>query len=91
MNKEKVIEAAKNLLSFQLEAKVDKKRFPEFFGLGYEEGDENFPFFTEASLYGLFGKEDARSILGLLHWLLKACDIDMDELQEQVWNESQKG
>jgi hypothetical protein len=31
----------------------------------YEKGDENAPFFTEAYLYNLLGKEDARRLLAL--------------------------
>ena len=44
---------------------------PEFFKQhqGYEEGDENAPFFTEAFLYILLGKEDARTLLALMHSL----------------------
>ena len=30
----------------------------------YEEGDETAPFFTEAYLYNLLGKSDARRLLG---------------------------
>lgn len=33
----------------------------------YEEGDEDAPFFSEAYLYNLLGKEDARSVLAWLH------------------------
>lgn len=33
----------------------------------YEEGDENAPFFTEAYLYNLLGKEEARTVLAMLH------------------------
>jgi hypothetical protein len=34
---------------------------------GYEAGDEHRPFFTEAYLYNLLGKEDGRTLLALLH------------------------
>lgn len=33
---------------------------------GYEEGDENSPFYSERYLYPLMGKEDARTILATL-------------------------
>jgi len=33
---------------------------------GYDEGDENAPFFSEAFLYNLLGKSDARTLLSLL-------------------------
>ena len=36
---------------------------------GYEDGDENRPFFTEGFLYNLLGKEDARSVLGIMRRL----------------------
>ena len=32
---------------------------------GYEKGDELAPFFSEAFLYNLLGKEDARTLLAL--------------------------
>jgi hypothetical protein len=35
----------------------------------YSEGDETAPFFSEAFLYNLLGKEDARSVLGILRRL----------------------
>ena len=33
---------------------------------GYEDGDEDSPFLSEAYLYNLLGKEDARTLLALL-------------------------
>lgn len=38
---------------------------------GYEEGDENSPFYSEAYLYPLVGKEDARTILATLKTTIK--------------------
>jgi hypothetical protein len=38
----------------------------------YEEGDVKAPFFSEAFLYNLVGKGDARSILGLMRQLSEA-------------------
>jgi len=38
----------------------------------YDEGDEFAPFFSEAFLYNLVGKDDARSILGIIRGL---CDL----------------
>ena len=35
----------------------------------YEEGNENAPFFTEAFLYNLLGKDEARSVLGIVRRL----------------------
>lgn len=42
----------------------------------YEEGDEKAPFFSEAFLYNLVGKEDARTILGLIEHLARAAGVD---------------
>lgn len=46
---------------------------PEYFDVeqfknnpDYEEGDEKAPFFSEAFLYILLGKEDARTLLSLM-------------------------
>lgn len=47
--------------------KANSDRF--YGGLGYEEGDEAAPFFSEAVLYTLVGKEDARTILALMRRL----------------------
>lgn len=41
------------------------------FGM-YQEGDEFRPFFTEAFLYNLLGKDEARSVLGIIRSL---CDL----------------
>lgn len=38
----------------------------------YDTGDEKAPFFSESYLYNLIGKEDARTLLGLLNSLLKS-------------------
>lgn len=35
----------------------------------YDEGDEQAPFFTEAFLYNLLGKDEARSVLGIMRRL----------------------
>ena len=42
----------------------------------YEKGDERAPFFTEAYLYNLMGKEDGRAVLSLIHRLLEAMGFD---------------
>jgi hypothetical protein len=39
---------------------------------GYESGNENAPFFSEAFLYNLLGKDDARTILSAMEKLFKA-------------------
>ena len=38
----------------------------------YEEGDEDAPFFSEAYLYCLLGKDDARTVLAYLGAVLRA-------------------
>lgn len=42
----------------------------------YEEGDEKAPFFSEAFLYSLVGKMNARTILALIGNLARAAGID---------------
>lgn len=37
----------------------------------YDEGDEEAPFYSEACLYNLFGKDDARSILATLRTTIR--------------------
>jgi len=61
-------EAKQELDQFCLEWSIDKKRFPQFFkkDQGYEKGDEEAPFLSEACLYNLIGKEDARTVLALI-------------------------
>jgi len=41
----------------------------------YEEGDEKAPFFSEAYLYNLLGKDDARSVLRVVRELLSAAGV----------------
>lgn len=43
---------------------VDTEKFKK--SPHYEEGDEKAPFFTEAFLYNLLGKSDARTLLSLM-------------------------
>lgn len=42
--------------------------------------DAKRPFISEAYLYNLLGKEDARSLLARFRTLCLACGVDMDEL-----------
>lgn len=42
----------------------------------YSEGDENAPFFSEAFLYSLLGKENARSVLALINNLVRQAGLD---------------
>lgn len=47
---------------------------------GYEKGDEDAPFFSEACLYVLLGKDPARSLLGRMRALAEAVGA-MDPLE----------
>lgn len=42
----------------------------------YAEGDEKAPFFTEAFLYNLLGKDEARSVLGILRRLCALAGVE---------------
>jgi len=51
---------------------------PEIFSDGnemYTPGDEDAPFFSEAYLYTLLGKEDARSLLSRMRELAQALGV----------------
>ncbi len=76
-HKEKIIKAAKELMDwcpedFPCEAIKEENKTSGM----YEEGDEKAPFFSEAYLYNLMGKDDARTILGLINNLLGTVGID---------------
>jgi hypothetical protein len=47
------------------------------------EDDSQAPFFSEAYLYTLMGKEEARSVLGLIRNLADACGVDLIKLEEE--------
>lgn len=53
---------------------------------GYKEGDENAPFFSEAFLYVLMGKTDARTILALVANLIRAAGLDPNNLERGINN-----
>lgn len=42
----------------------------------YAEGDETAPFFSEAFLYNLLGKDEARSVLGIMSRLCKLAGVE---------------
>lgn len=72
-----------HIRSFTLEGETFwKQRFegdaaPDAWNMGmYEEGDEQAPFFTEAFLYNLLGKDDARSVLGIMRRLCELAGVD---------------
>jgi len=83
-------EAVKKLFKFKLECQVDPKRFPAFFGEGYCNEDEKCPFFSESILYLMFGKEDARTILGLINNVIREAGIDVSELEMELDEEYER-
>ena len=48
----------------------------------FSEGDEKAPFFSEAYLYNLMGKEDARTILALLRQFAESAGLDRQEINK---------
>jgi hypothetical protein len=44
----------------------------------YDEGDEEAPFFSEAFLYNLLGKDEARSVLAIMRRLSKLAGVEFD-------------
>jgi hypothetical protein len=46
----------------------------------YGRIEDGLPFFCESTLYTLMGKEDARTLLGALHFLTKVCGVELDDL-----------
>lgn len=50
----------------------------------YSEGDENAPFFSEAFLYVLLGKDDARTVLYNIEAVVRACGMDPHKLREEA-------
>jgi len=64
---------------------------------GYEKGDEAAPFWSEAFLYNLLGKEDARTLLGKWKKLKAALDASLTEQMAQqakeqgTWRQIKKG
>lgn len=47
------------------------------FGM-YAEGDENAPFFSEAFLYNLLGKDEARSVLSIIRQLAELAGVKFE-------------
>jgi hypothetical protein len=42
----------------------------------YTEGDEHAPFFSEAFLYNLLGKDEARSVLDIIRRLCRLAGVE---------------
>lgn len=83
VDEEKAAELAERLRTFKAEgADFWKQRFefdsaPDAWNAGmYEVGDENRRFFSEAFLYNLLGKDDARSVLHIVRELAELAGVD---------------
>jgi hypothetical protein len=84
VDEEKARELSKRLREFTLEGTTFwRERFIEWdtnehgapYGM-YSERDEFAPFFTEAFLYNLVGKDEARSILGIIRGLCDLAEVE---------------
>lgn len=53
----------------------------------FADGDERAPFFSEAFLYNLLGKEDARTFMALIHTIIAEAGIDLHPLREAAHRE----
>ena len=51
---------------------------------GYEKGDEDAPFYSEAYLYNLLGKDDARTVLAYLNNLMRISGLDPLQVHREV-------
>jgi hypothetical protein len=53
-------------------------------GMGIQKREmQQVPFFCETFLYGLLGKEDARTLLGRLRRLCDALGVDIEHLYKE--------
>jgi len=84
VDEEEVEELAERLETFTLEGttfwrenfiKWDTKEDGTMHGM-YSAGDEEAPFFSEAFLYNLVGKDEARSILGIVRRLCVQAGVE---------------
>lgn len=50
----------------------------------YSKGDEDAPFYSEAYLYSLLGKDDARSVLAYLHSIMETVGLDPAAVEREV-------
>ena len=84
VDEEEADELADRIRTFTLEGETHwREQFMEN-DIGYDgkpmgmygEGDEKAPFFTEAFLYNLLGKDEARSVLGIMTRLCKLAGVE---------------
>lgn len=83
MEKEQVKKAIKKLLEWVPEAvpleKISRANYPvKIWGKVFSKGDDEQPFFSEAYLYPLLGKSDARTLLALMWRLCESLGIKTD-------------
>ena len=72
-------ELVRELVRFGVVGKPEWPRKAVYGRAGYEKGDEDAPFFTEAFLYNLIGKEDARELIGIVRKLCEATGLDFED------------
>lgn len=59
--------------------KISRINYPvSIWGKVFFEGNDKQPFFSEAYLYNLLGKEDARTLLALMRKLCKSLGIEAE-------------
>lgn len=83
VDEERAVEVERRLREFTLEGETywrnlfianDTGKDGARYGM-YDEGDETRPFFTEAFLYNLLGKDEARSVLGIVRRLSELAGV----------------
>jgi hypothetical protein len=77
-DRDELADLRRRIQSFGLEATSFWRDFFDERGGGgmYAEGDEFAPFFSEAFLYNLVGKDEARTILSLIRELCAAAGME---------------
>lgn len=81
--KHDLVREFKNLLMFKVDSTAHLVPFLKKQD-GYEKGDETAPFFSEAFLYPLLGKDDARTVLAYIHSLMRELGVDPWKLQREI-------
>jgi len=81
--KEEAKHCIRDLLSWTPEGvsleKISRLNYPvKDFGKVFAKGDDACPFFSEAYLYNLLGKEDARTLLALMRKLCRSLGVEVD-------------
>lgn len=83
---EKLKGALMRFLSFRLDGGLPEAAISDGKKTGmYSEGDERTSFMSEAFLYNLLGKEDARTVLALFNNVCRAVGFDPHALAQEAW------